>query len=101
VAEVAARLGMSTHSLCVWVKRYSKPQEQRAYKEGYLAGQVNLRVISEQLFGYQRLARQDWVNGFIDLAAYRRRLLQGMLLVLAADAVPAFHLRLLERLEKM
>ena len=30
VAEVAARLGMSTHSLYAWVKRYSKPQEQRA-----------------------------------------------------------------------
>lgn len=29
VAEVAARLGMSTHSLYAWVKRYSKPQEQQ------------------------------------------------------------------------
>ena len=27
IAEVAARLGMSTHSLYAWVKRYSKPQE--------------------------------------------------------------------------
>jgi len=26
VAEVAARLGMSTHSLYAWVKRYSKPK---------------------------------------------------------------------------
>jgi transposase len=25
VAEVAARLGMSVHSLYAWVKRYSKP----------------------------------------------------------------------------
>lgn len=32
VAEVAARLGMSTHSLYAWVKRYSKPQEQRRKK---------------------------------------------------------------------
>lgn len=30
VAEIAARLGMSPHSLYAWVKRYSKPQEQRA-----------------------------------------------------------------------
>lgn len=29
VAEVAARLCMSVHSLYAWVKRYSKPQEQR------------------------------------------------------------------------
>ena len=30
VSEVAARLGVSVHSLYAWVKRYSKPQEQRA-----------------------------------------------------------------------
>ncbi|WP_313295051.1 IS3 family transposase [Pseudomonas sp.] len=29
VAEVAQRLGMSVHSLYVWIKVYSKPQEQR------------------------------------------------------------------------
>ena len=33
VADVAARLGMSTHSLYAWVKRYSKPQEQRAQED--------------------------------------------------------------------
>jgi transposase len=32
VAEVAARLGISTNSLYAWVKRYSKPQEQRAQR---------------------------------------------------------------------
>jgi hypothetical protein len=26
VADVAARLGVSTHSLYAWIKRYSKPQ---------------------------------------------------------------------------
>ncbi|MNE51064.1 Transposase [compost metagenome] len=29
VAEVAARLGVSTHSFNTWIKRYSKPQEGR------------------------------------------------------------------------
>jgi len=29
VAEVAARLGVSGHSLYQWIKRYSKPTEQR------------------------------------------------------------------------
>lgn len=33
VAEVAVRLGMSTHSLYAWVKRYSKPQEQRVQED--------------------------------------------------------------------
>jgi transposase len=29
VAEVAARLGVSAHSLYAWIKRYSKPQAER------------------------------------------------------------------------
>ena len=29
VADVAARLGVSTHSLYAWIKRYSKPQAER------------------------------------------------------------------------
>ncbi len=29
VADVAKRLGVSTHSLYAWVKRYGKPAEQR------------------------------------------------------------------------
>jgi transposase len=44
VAEVAARLGMSTHSLYAWVKRYSKPQEQRAQKDDQHAELRRLRA---------------------------------------------------------
>ena len=29
IADVAARLGVSTHSLYAWIKRYSKPQQIR------------------------------------------------------------------------
>ena len=29
VSEVVARLGVSVHSLYAWIKRYTKPQEQR------------------------------------------------------------------------
>ncbi|NHC60973.1 transposase, partial [Paenalcaligenes suwonensis] len=29
VADVAQRLGVSTHSIYVWLKRYAKPVEQR------------------------------------------------------------------------
>ncbi|MCU1718746.1 IS3 family transposase [Pseudomonas sp. 5P_3.1_Bac2] len=44
VAEVAARLGMSTHSLYAWVKRYSKPQELRAKEDDQHAELRRLRA---------------------------------------------------------
>jgi transposase len=44
VAEVAARLGMSTHSLYAWVKRYSKPQELRAQEDDQHAELRRLRA---------------------------------------------------------
>ena len=44
VAEVAARLGMSTHSLYAWVKRYSKPQVQRAQEDDQHAELRRLRA---------------------------------------------------------
>ena len=44
VAEVAARLGMSTHSLYAWVKRYSKPQKQRAQEDDQHAELRRLRA---------------------------------------------------------
>ena len=33
-ADVAARLGVSTHSLYEWIKRYSVPAEQRSKHDG-------------------------------------------------------------------
>jgi transposase len=44
IAVVAARLGMSTHSLYAWVKRYSKPQEQRAQEDDQQAELRRLRA---------------------------------------------------------
>ena len=56
---------------------------------------------AEQLFGCQRLARQDWVNGYISLEQYRRQVLAGMFMTYAADATPAFHRRLCEEIEHL
>ncbi|ECA4604909.1 IS3 family transposase [Salmonella enterica] len=44
VAEVAARLGVSAHSLYAWVKRYSKPQGQRAQEDEQQAELRRLRA---------------------------------------------------------
>ncbi|WP_426128958.1 IS3 family transposase [Pseudomonas sp. DWP1b1] len=44
VADVAARLGVSTHSLYAWIKRYSKPQEERQQDDDQHAELRRLRA---------------------------------------------------------
>ncbi|WP_092270516.1 IS3 family transposase [Pseudomonas prosekii] len=44
VSEVAARLGVSVHSLYAWVKRYTKPQEQRVEEDDQSAEVRRLRA---------------------------------------------------------
>ena len=44
VSEVAARLGVSVHSLYAWVKRYTKPQEQRVEEDEQSAEVRRLRA---------------------------------------------------------
>lgn len=44
VADVAARLGMSAHSLYTWIKRYSKPEAQRKHEEDQQAELRRLRA---------------------------------------------------------
>ena len=59
------------------------------------------RLSPEQLFGCQRLARQDWVNGYIDMDRYRVQVLIGMYITFAADAMPAFRKRLLAGIDQL
>ena len=44
VAEVAARLGVSGHSLYQWIKRYSKPADQRQHDDGLQAENRRLKA---------------------------------------------------------
>ena len=44
VADVAERLGVSTHSLYAWAKRYSKPQIQRQQVDDQQAELRRLRA---------------------------------------------------------
>lgn len=44
VADVAARLGMSAHSLYAWIKRYSKPETQRKQEDDQQAELRRLRA---------------------------------------------------------
>lgn len=49
VAEVAKRLGVSTHSLYAWVKRYGKPAEQRQQESNEAAELRRLRAEVKRL----------------------------------------------------
>jgi len=73
----------------------------RAKEHGYLQGRVDSHCLAEHLFGIQRLARQDWVAGYIDLDRYRSQVLLGMCLIFAADATPEFQTRLWQTIEEL
>lgn len=49
VAEVAARLGVSTHSIYRWLKRYNKPTEQRKQESAEAAELKRLRTEVKRL----------------------------------------------------
>lgn len=66
-----------------------------AKTKGYLKGDIETNILAEQLFGSQRLARHDWMNNYVDLNAYKSRILSGMFITLAADATPEFKARLI------
>ncbi|WOJ96969.1 TetR/AcrR family transcriptional regulator [Congregibacter brevis] len=95
------RLGLFEHELNDGVFRKSilvaEKLCDRARKGGYLHGRIDSRWLAQQLFGCQRLARQDWVNGYIDIQTYRQQALIGMLLTFAADATPDLHQRICEK----
>jgi len=74
---------------------------KQAHDQGYLEGRVDTRWMAEQLFNTQRMARQDWVSGYIGLARYRQQVLIGMLITYAADATPEFHERICSKIEQL
>ena len=52
----------------------------------------------EKVHDSNRLARIDWVLGYIDLNQFRHKAMKGILLVYASDASPEFHVRLSEEI---
>ena len=99
------RLGLFEHEMNDGVFRKSVNVAERlcdrALEHGYLRGRVEGRWLAQQLFGSQRLARQDWVSGYIDLAEYRQQALIGMLITFAADATPELHDRICQRIDQL
>lgn len=99
------RLGLFEHEMSDGIFKKSLRVALRlceqARADGYLEGKVSSQWLAEQLFNTQRMARQDWVSGYIDLEQYRKQVMIGMLLTYAADASPEFHARLCAKIEAL
>lgn len=74
---------------------------QKGREDGYLLGNINTEILARQVFGCQRLARQDWVNSYIDLDRYRAQVLCGMYITFMADARQDYKEMLQRRVEHL
>ncbi|AQA17155.1 TetR family transcriptional regulator [Halioglobus japonicus] len=99
------RLGLFEHEMTDGIfnksLRVAERLCERARDRGHLLGSIDSHWLAQQVFGAQRLARQDWVNGYINLVQYRRQALVGMLLAFAADASPQLHGQICARLQHL
>lgn len=99
------RLGLFEHEMSSGIFKKSMQIAERlcvqARENGFLEGRLDSHWMAEQLFGSQRLARQDWVSGYISLERFRQQALVGMLMTYAADATPTFHDRLCEKIDEL
>ncbi|MEL7296238.1 MAG: helix-turn-helix domain-containing protein [Pseudomonadota bacterium] len=72
-----------------------------AVEQGDLEGNIAPDNLAIHLFASQRLARQDWMNGYITLHGYRLQVLEGMFITLCSDASPALKERLLKKISAL
>ena len=72
-----------------------------AISSGKLEGRIAIDQISIRLFSSQRLARLDWMHGYIDLKTYRKQVMTGMLITLCADASQDFKKELLSKIDDL
>ena len=101
----ADRTGLFDHKLPDGIFHQSLQIAERlcteAKENGFLKGNIATATLAEQLFACQRLARQDWVNGYIDLQRYRKQILIGMYITYAADASPDFYKMLCNKINEL
>ena len=101
----ADRTGLFDHKLPDGIFHQSLQIAERlcteAKENGFLKGNIATGTLAEQLFACQRLARQDWVNGYIDLQRYRKQVLIGMYITYAADASPGFYKMLCNKINEL
>jgi AcrR family transcriptional regulator len=68
------------------------------YETGLFLGNIEPHTIMKEVHNTNRLARIDWVNGYIDLNQFRHQVLKGVLLAYASDASPELYVRLIEEI---
>ncbi len=71
------------------------------YESGLLLGNVEPSITMKKVHDSNRLARIDWVLGYIDLNQFRHKAMKGILLVYAADASPELHVLLIEEINRL
>ena len=71
------------------------------YKRGFLLGNIEPTIIRNKAHNSHRLARIDWVLGYIDLSQFRHQVMKSILLVYAADANPELHVLLNEEINRL
>jgi AcrR family transcriptional regulator len=71
------------------------------YESGLLLGNIEPSTIMKKVHDSNRLARIDWVLGYIDLNQFRHKAMNGILLVYAADASPELHVLLIEEINRL
>lgn len=81
--------------------RYPISACKKARQAKLLRGNISSEQLGRQIYGCYRLARQDWVNGYLDLRTFREQALTGVFLCLAADASTAFRQRLVQRIQSL
>ena len=74
---------------------------EKWYERGLLLGNIQPSIIMEKVHNSNRLARIDWVLGYIDLNQFRHQVMRGILLVYAADASPELHVLLIEEINRL
>jgi AcrR family transcriptional regulator len=71
------------------------------YESGLFLGNIEPSTIMKKVHDSNRLARIDWVLGYIDLNQFRHKAMKGILLVYAADASPELHVLLIEEINRL
>ena len=71
------------------------------YERGLLLGNIEPSIIMRKVHNGNRLARIDWVLGYIDLSQFRHQVIKSILLVYAADANPELHVLLNEEINRL